>query len=418
MNISSDELKKKENNKNKKSNKEKSDVEVINNIFESVNTVLSTSKLNTIKGELISFKNSDCNAYISIKIGEYNINCIYWRILYSDEYDECKKIKEGDQVTLKGIFTLSKRNLNIYFSIKSMSKVGVGDYLILHKQYREKIIKDNMHINKKELSIFPYKIGIITAVEGAAIQDIIQTFKLDNFIGKIYIKNTVVQGKQCPQSVIDSIKYFEEKIKKLDILLITRGGGSYEDLVGFSDWDVIEQIYNTRIKNKFIIISAVGHQIDNQLSDEVSDYKMATPSIAAKFIVEKQKSYYENYNNICDKIDNIKDNYEKCKQKFNIIQTNYSKITKNYDLIEIKENILKYSVIIKKNINDYNLTKNKFFNKITNIKPTIFRNNLEITSINDFINTITKKETSPKKIEIIFIDGKIELYYKIVNYRI
>ena len=413
----SDELEKALNNKkNKKETTKLNDISIINTIYENVNDILSESKLNTIKGELISFKNSDCNAYITIKIGEYNINCTYWRRQYSDEYDECKKIKNGDQVTLKGSFSLSKKNLNIYFNIKSMSKVGVGDYLILHKKYREKIIEDGMNLNKKIINSFPYRIGIITAAEGAAIQDILQTFKTDNFIGKIYIKNSVVQGKQCPQSVIESIKYFETKNKKIDILLITRGGGSYEDLVGFSDWCLIEKIYNTRLNNNFIIISAVGHQIDNQLSDEVSDYKFATPSIAAKHIVETQQKYYESYYNMCDLIDSIKDRYIESKSNFELITKNYNKFIKKYDLIEIKENILKYSSMIKKIMSNYNNCKNKFFNKITNMKPTVFKKNVEITSINNFINLETKKEVSPKKIEIIFLDGKVELSYKLISY--
>ena len=66
-------------------------------------------------------------------------------------------------------------------------------------------------------------------------------------------------------------------------------------------------------------------------------------------------------------------------------------------------------------MSNYNNCKNNFFNKLTNIKPTIFRNNLELSSINDFINPITKKDIFPKKIEIIFMDGKIELSYKITN---
>jgi exodeoxyribonuclease VII large subunit len=400
----------------KKEKSKLSDIAVINTIYDNVSKVLSETKLNSIKGELISFKNSDCNAYITVKIGDYNINCTYWRIQYSDEYEDCRKIKEGDQVILKGSFTLSKRNLNIYFNIKSMSKVGVGDYLVLHKKYREKIIEDGMNLNKKVINVFPYRIGIITAAEGAAIQDILQTFKTDNFIGKIYIKNSIVQGKQCPQSVIDSIKYFETKNKKIDILLITRGGGSYEDLVGFSDWNLIEKIYNSRLNNNFIIISAVGHQIDNQLSDEVSDYKFATPSIAAKHIVETQQKYYESYYKLCDIIDSIKEKYVESKIKFELITSNLDKIIKKYDIYEIKENILKYSSIIKKIITNYNNCKNKFFNKLTNMKPTIFKKNIEIISISNFVNFETKKEVSPKKIEIVFPDGKVELSYKLLSY--
>ena len=76
-----------------------------------------------------------------------------------------------------------------------------------------------MHLNKKKLDLFPINIGIVTALEGAAIQDILQTFKNDKFIGNIFIKNSIVQGQQCPDSLINSIKYFEKNYNnKLDLL--------------------------------------------------------------------------------------------------------------------------------------------------------------------------------------------------------
>ena len=390
----------------------------IDNIFNDLSDTLSKNKSNdTITGEIIKFQISDINAYINIKVQNYQISGIFWKILTNPKINEYKRFIPGDQIEFEGSFNIMKKNLSIYFNIKSMNKIGLGDYLSLHNQYRIKINELNMNINKKIIIKFPFTIGIITALEGAAIQDILQTFKLDKFIGKIIIKNTIVQGKQCPSSLINSIEYFENNysnsLDSLDILLVTRGGGSYEDLVGFSDWNLLVKIFNT----KFITISAVGHQIDNQLSDDVADYKFATPSIAAKFIVETQHQYIKKYIDIKVQIKEIIKKYNESKIIFNNITYNFNKIIKSFDQIQIKNVILKYSNSIKNILNNYSNAKQQFYSKLTNLKPTIIKNN-EITSINDFIDPITNKEINPKKIEIYFADGKIKLYYKIIDYEL
>lgn len=384
----------------------------LDSLFDSIHTTLQENKLNTIRGEIITFKYSDCHAYITLKSESYQLSCIFWKITLSKNYNEYKNIKEGDQVKLDGFFSLNKRNFNIYFNVKNIEKVGLGNYLMLHKKFRNKIIELKMNENKKKLIIFPYNIGIITALEGAAIQDILQTFKLDHFKGNIYIKNTLVQGKQCPQSIVSSIEYFENSNNIIDLLLITRGGGSYEDLIGFSNWDVIDKVYNC----KYITISAVGHQIDNQLTDEVADYKMATPSIAAKYITETQHKYINMYENMSIYIKNTKEQYNNSRKHFNYVRGNYKKLIKLYDIKEMREEILSYSMIIKPIITKYNNAKNVFFNKLTNIKPTIYKEGKEITSICNFIDISTNKEISPKKIEIILPDGKVILYYKLIEY--
>ena len=264
------------------------------------------------------------------------------------------------------------------------------------------------------MQIFPYNIGIITASGGAAIQDILQTFKLDKFIGKIIIKNALVQGSQCPKSIINSIEWFESNYSNsnIDILMITRGGGGWEDLVGFSDWDLLTKLSTT----KFITLSAVGHQIDNQLTDEICDLKFATPSIGAKFIVETQlkyKSYLLRYKNNLAQIIN---RYIDLKIKFNnnIVQ-NYNNIIKKYDIKQMMTKVKKYSNQINNIINKYNNLKNVFYSRLMGMKPTIIRKN-ELTSVDDFIDAETNNEIKPKKIEIYFIDGMVGLSYKINKY--
>lgn len=376
----------------------------IETIYNELNKLVQNIKHHKISGEVISNKFSDKHTYITLKNGELQISCVGWGKSFPN-------IKQGSNVEINGNLGLFKKNLSIYFNIRDIKILGVGEYLNSHSELRQKITDLGWNINKKQLKIFPHSIGIITSLEGAALQDILQAFKLDKFFGTIYIKNAIVQGKQCPQSIISGIEYFEKNNIPIDLLMITRGGGSYEDLVGFSDWKLLEKIYNTQL----ITLSAVGHQIDNQLSDEVSDYKFATPSLGAKFIVETQKEYYELLNNTKYKLTLLNEQLINSKNKINYIRDNYDNIINLYEKKEQLEKLSKYKNIVNIISNNWSKVKTDFYNKLSNIKPTIYKEN-EITSIVDFIDPITKKETNPKKIEIIFADGKVNIYYRIINY--
>jgi len=385
------------------------------NVFNGINELFFNNYCNCkIIGEIISFKISDSNAWINIKSDEFQILCIFWKITLDKNYSIIKYTKPGDKFEIEGKFGIMKKNLNIYFNIKTMTKFGKGDYLDIYDQYRIKIKEFGLGEPKKQLKLFPYNIGIITALGGAAIQDILQTLKLDKFIGKIIIKNSIVQGSQCSKSLINSIEWFESNYADthIDLLMITRGGGGWEDLVGFSDWNLLIKLSNI----KFITLSAVGHQIDNQLTDEICDYKFATPSIGAKFIIETQlkyKSYLTKYKNNLEQITNI---YYDLKNKFNYyISNNYSNIIKKFDIKQLMLKIKKYLNQINKILSKYNYLKNLFYSKLSNLKPTIIRKK-ELTSIEDFVNTKTNIEIKPKKIEIYFIDGMIGLSYKIIKY--
>ena len=408
---------------NDKKNKYNKDFD-IGEVFSDISKTLFNYKECKITGEIIKFKITDNNAWMDIKFKEYQITGVFWKIVNDKNYNILKMIKSGDQIKFMGSFSIMKKNLSIYYNVKSMEKFGKGDYLDLYDQYRIKIKEKNIGIPKKKLNIFPYSIGIITSLEGAALQDILQTFRLDNFIGNIIIKNAIVQGNQCPKSVINSIEWFEENYTcQIDLLMITRGGGSYEDLVGFSNWDLLVKISNI----SFITLSAVGHQIDNQLSDEVSDYKFATPSLGAKFIVEKQNSY-KNYvisSNLL--LNKILDKYLNLKLKFDEITRNYLNILRRYEIKNMYFSLKKYQTSINKILLKYNELKNNFYSRLSDIKPTLSKHvelskkkksdkKIELTSINDFIDITNNLEIKPKKIEINFIDGNIIISYKIIEY--
>jgi len=219
--------------------------------------------------------------------------------------------------------------------------------------------------------------------------------------------NAIVQGKSCPQSVINAINYLESNYSYLKLILITRGGGSYEDLIGFSDWDLICRINKCMI----ITISAVGHQIDNQLSDEVADYKFPTPTYAAKFITETQKNYINLFLEYKDFILTLSNKYEKSRDNIDKINKNYDFILNNYDIKEYKDKMYKYLNKINWIINKYHNAKKSYYNFVSNMKPSIIKNGKEITSIIELLN-------SPKKADIILPDGSIKISYKVLEQNI
>lgn len=380
-------------------------------LAEDLYSIVNDLKSQTIEGEITAVKVSGKNQYITIKNGDFQISCISWSFIHD--------VNTSNVVELKGELKVMKKNLSIYFNIRKLSIKGEGNIITEFNKLKNKVVSLGYCDNKQKLTTFPFNIAIITSLEGAAIQDILQTFRLDNFIGNIYIKNALVQGKSCPSSVVESINFFnddefeividhgnsdERRVvtsKNIDLLLVTRGGGSNEDLLGFSDFTVLEAIH----KSNIITISAVGHQIDNQLSDIVADYSFATPSIAAKFIVERQKEFIKKFVDVKNDYVKIYDMYSKSRES--LLQLDYNEIIKNYDKIHINNKIGSYRTHVNNIIMHYNNTKSFVYDMISKIKPTLFNKNKEICSVKEL------EDNSPKKLDIVFHDGRATIYYKL-----
>ena len=149
---------------------------------------------------------------------------------------------------------------------------------------------------KKRLPQFPKNIGVVTALTGAALQDIIKTTRKRFDTINIYIYPAKVQGQGAEQEIIKGIEILN-KIEEIDLIIAGRGGGSIEDLWAFNDEDVAMAFFNS----KKPIISAVGHEIDFLLSDLTADKRAATPTQAIElavpekdgilFYFEEQKKY-------------------------------------------------------------------------------------------------------------------------------
>jgi exodeoxyribonuclease VII large subunit len=363
-----------------------------------------------VTGELANLKISGPHSYFSLKNNESSINGVMW-----NNKIECNN---GDVVNIECYVTFYIKNGTYQIAVKSIEKSGIGDihekYNVLKEQFEKK-----GYFNKiKNIPNDINSVGILTASNGAAIEDVLYVLKNNNFIGKVFIKNCNVQGDNCPISIKDGIKFFKEysKNEQIDLLLITRGGGSMEDLMGFSQKDVVKTIYKCTIPT----ISAIGHEIDFMLSDFAADLRSPTPSIAASIICQNQKL---NKNKILD----YKNNLDKIKILI------FSKL-KSFcdDLIFCKNKLLIVSNIIENRTNNLLTIKNNIYN-ILNDKITKYKNQLDnlyyqqstfnhnkilkngyiiavndkgniIKNYNDFKNII-ENDDKKKSIKFIFHDG-------------
>jgi len=280
----------------------------------------------------------------------------------------------------------------------------LGQFYLKFQEIKEKLEKKGFfdEKNKKPIPYFPEKIGIITSAEGAAVKDVLKIIK-KRFPGiNIIIRPTMVQGNEAPEDIIRAIEEFEE-FGGIDTLILTRGGGSIEDLWAFNDERVAETIFKCKIP----IISAVGHERDFSIADFVADRRAATPTEAGELAVPDTREI----NNLLDNIRYTIINY--ISQKIKTYTLRLKAIEKSYaikrplSVFELKEQQLDhlYDKLIKqiKSKLSENKEKIKGFENIihaTSYKRTLARG-YSITRKN---NKIIKDSSQLKEKDLINIE--------------
>jgi exodeoxyribonuclease VII large subunit len=163
-----------------------------------------------------------------------------------------------------------------------MKKVGLGDLLAQLEALRAKLRAEGVidESKKQALPFLPNRIGLITAQNSDAEQDVVQNVLLrfpNAQFEKVYVP---VQGDACPAAVVDAIAKLDAN-PEVDVIVIARGGGAFLDLIGFSD----ERVVRAAAAAKTPIVSAIGHEADRPILDDVADLRASTPTDAAKRVV-------------------------------------------------------------------------------------------------------------------------------------
>jgi len=235
-----------------------------------------------IRGEISrpSFPGSG-HVYFTLKDADGTIAAIIWK--YTLPRLSIKP-EEGVEVICTGKVTTFAGQSKYQIIVESMEVAGEGALLKMLEDRRKKLLKEGLFNNeyKKPIPYLPKFIGVITSPSGAVIKDILHRLS-DRFPSHVYLWPVAVQGEVSAKQISNAIDKFnqftdETTIKKPDLLIIARGGGSLEDLWSFNEEIVVRSVFKSSIP----VISAVGHETDTTLIDLASDLRAPTPSAAAE----------------------------------------------------------------------------------------------------------------------------------------
>ena len=280
-----------------------------------------------IQGELsnVTYYKSG-HLYFTLKDDKSTVKCAIFKYLYKGVPSD---LKEGDQVKIVGNASLYEQTGSYQIIADSLEKANKLGSLYekleeTKKKYLEKGYFDSSI--KKEFPRIPINIGAVTAETGAAIRDIINTTHKRYKNVNIYLYPTKVQGVGSAKEIEHAIDYFNKVNANgeldLDLLIVGRGGGSIEDLWAFNEEPVIEAIYRSELP----IISAVGHEIDNLISDLVADRRAATPTQAAEILIPLKSD-------LIAELDSRKNTLNKFLQnKLNIMKKDIGRLRESYYL--------------------------------------------------------------------------------------
>ena len=227
-----------------------------------------------VKGEISNFKNAG-HLYFTVKDTESLIRAV----MFKSNASMLKFIPEnGMNVIIMGSVSVYERDGVYQLYVTDMFPDGTGDQHYLFEKLKAKLSKEGIFDEEHKLKIpdFPEKIGVVTSSKGAALHDIISVIERRYPLCELRIYHSAVQGDQAPSELCDGLKSAEKDM--CDVVIIGRGGGSYEDLAAFNDENLAYCIYNLTVP----VISAVGHETDFTIADFAADLRAPTPSAAAE----------------------------------------------------------------------------------------------------------------------------------------
>jgi exodeoxyribonuclease VII large subunit len=234
-----------------------------------------------IRGEITSYKHHHSgHRYFSlseqVRGKNVSLRCVIWknRGAYLDF-----EPRDGQAVIAFGYVQFYEGQGQVQFNVQEMIPAGAGEKHLLVERWKQELAAEGLFLQerKRPLPLFPSVVGVVTARTGAVLQDIL------NVIGRrfpcgVLLSPTAVQGDLAHLEIARAIRALDGRV---DVIIVARGGGSFDDLFPFNHPDVVRAIGGSRTP----VVSAVGHEVDHVLSDLAADRRAPTPSAAAELVV-------------------------------------------------------------------------------------------------------------------------------------
>src|SRR6059036_4008150 len=237
-----------------------------------------------VQGEISNYKlHPSGHQYFTLKDQRAQIACVIWRDAMSPPR---QPLVDGAQVQVYGTVTIFEARGQYQLNVQILQPRGVGLLQAKFEALKRKLQAEGLFApeRKRPLPKFPRQIGIVTSPTGAAIRDILNVLRRRAPWLQIVINPVRVQGTGAAQEIAVAIRELalpNQAFAPVDLIVVTRGGGSIEDLWEFNEEIVARAVFHSKIP----IVSAVGHEIDFTICDFVADLRTPTPSAAAELIV-------------------------------------------------------------------------------------------------------------------------------------
>ena len=237
-----------------------------------------------VQGEISNYKlHPSGHQYFTLKDQRTQISCVIWRDTIAPPR---QPLVDGSQVQVYGTVTVFEARGQYQLNVQILQPRGVGLLQAKFEALKRKLEAEGLFAaeRKRPLPKFPRRIGIVTSPTGAAIRDMVNVLRRRAPWLQILINPVRVQGTGAAQEIAVAIRELalpNEAFAPIDLIVVTRGGGSIEDLWEFNEEIVARAIFHSPVP----IVSAVGHEIDFTISDFVADLRAPTPSAAAELIV-------------------------------------------------------------------------------------------------------------------------------------
>jgi exodeoxyribonuclease VII large subunit len=259
-----------------------------------------------VTGEVTNLRaQSSGHMYFTLKDAAAQLSCVLFR---GAAIARRELLQDGQKVLLQGDVTVYEARGQYQLIVRAVELQGVGALQIVFEKLKQKLAAEGLFApeRKRPLPKYPQRIGLVTSPTGAAIHDVLHVIQRRNPGLEIILAPCRVQGEGAAEEIAAAIKLLNEfseggaprrpdletqkelgsrgarPSERLDLILVTRGGGSLEDLWAFNEEVVARAIFESAIP----VVSAVGHEIDFTIGDFVADVRAATPSAAAEIITE------------------------------------------------------------------------------------------------------------------------------------
>jgi exodeoxyribonuclease VII large subunit len=233
-----------------------------------------------IEGEISNFvKAASGHWYFSLKDAAAEVRCA----MFARENARLRfHPGDGARVLARARVSLYEARGSFQLIVEHVEDAGEGALRRAFEELKAKLQKEGLfdEARKRPLPAFPRRIGVITSASGAAIRDVLSVARRRFALTEIEVLPVLVQGSEAPAQIAAMLRK-AANANRHDVLLVTRGGGSLEDLAAFNDENVARAIAASPVP----VVSAVGHEVDFSISDFVADLRAPTPSAAAELIL-------------------------------------------------------------------------------------------------------------------------------------